>query len=138
MTNSVSVRTQPAQLIYIVDDAATDRLSLEFTLKQAGFSVETFASSEAVKHRLTETHQLPDLIIMDVVMPDENGFSTTRLLHKAPSTEHIPVILLSSKNQESDKAWGLKQGAVAYLCKPVQGSELISTVQRYVLPIKAA
>lgn len=71
----------------------------------------------------------PDLILMDVVMPDLNGFQATRQLQRDPKTQHIPVIIVSTKNQQTDKIWGLRQGAIDYLIKPVQESELIQSIE---------
>ncbi|GJL82283.1 MAG: protein PilH [marine bacterium B5-7] len=73
--------------------------------------------------------ELPDLILMDVVMPGMNGFQATRRLNRDPDTRAIPVIIVSSKGEVTDKAWGLRQGAVDYLTKPVTESELIKKIR---------
>jgi len=77
----------------------------------------------------TASAELPDVILMDVVMPGINGFQATRQLTKNEVTCHIPVIIVSSKNQEADRVWGKRQGACGYLTKPVDDRTLISTVE---------
>jgi twitching motility two-component system response regulator PilH len=71
----------------------------------------------------------PDVILMDIVMPDMNGFQATRQIARGKETEHIPVIIVSSKNQETDKVWGQRQGAKGYITKPVDTNELISVMR---------
>jgi twitching motility two-component system response regulator PilH len=70
----------------------------------------------------------PDLVIMDIVMPDTNGFQATRAITGDASTSHIPIIMVSTKSQTTDKLWGLRQGAMSYLTKPLEERELITTV----------
>jgi twitching motility two-component system response regulator PilH len=71
----------------------------------------------------------PDVILMDIVMPDMNGFQATRQIARGTDTKHIPVIIVSSKNQETDKVWGQRQGAKGYITKPVDTNELISVMR---------
>ncbi|MNC90971.1 Phosphate regulon transcriptional regulatory protein PhoB [compost metagenome] len=71
----------------------------------------------------------PDLVLMDVVMPGQNGFQATRTLTKDEATKHIPVILCTSKSQETDKVWGMRQGARDYVVKPVQPADLLAKIQ---------
>lgn len=71
----------------------------------------------------------PDLVLMDVVMPGLNGFQATRQLSKAPETQDIPVIVVTTKDQETDRAWGLRQGAKEYVVKPVSAEELLSKIK---------
>ncbi|MEQ1552492.1 response regulator, partial [Sphingorhabdus sp.] len=73
--------------------------------------------------------ELPDLILMDVVMPGLNGFQATRAITRDESTKHIPVFICTTKDQETDKIWGMRQGAKDYLVKPVNGAELISKIK---------
>jgi twitching motility two-component system response regulator PilH len=76
--------------------------------------------------------ELPDLILMDVVMPNLNGFQATRQISKDPATSHIPVILVTTKDQETDKVWGMRQGAKAYVTKPVNEAQLVSTIKEII------
>jgi twitching motility two-component system response regulator PilH len=71
----------------------------------------------------------PDAILMDVVMPGMNGFQATRFLSKDPKTSHIPIIILTTKGAETDRVWGMRQGARDYLVKPVEENELISRLK---------
>ena len=111
------------QKILVVDDSLTQRLVLSALLTEQGYTVVTANDGiEAVDKAKSEQ---PDLIIMDVVMPVLNGFKATRIITTDETTWHIPVILLTSKDMESDRVWGLRQGATAFLHKPVQIEELI-------------
>jgi twitching motility two-component system response regulator PilH len=112
--------------VMVVDDSPTDRAFMEGLLKKRGYEVLTAASGEAAIER--SKSELPDLILMDVVMPGLNGFQATRAITHEQSTMHIPVIICSSKSQESDQTWGLRQGASAYLTKPVDEVELLARI----------
>jgi twitching motility two-component system response regulator PilH len=114
--------------ILVVEDSPTDQHQLVSLLQKAGHEVVTANSGEeALKMAGFEK---PDLILMDVVMPGMNGFQATRQLTRAPDTRHIPVIIVSTKNQDTDKVWGERQGASAYITKPVVEKTLISTVDQ--------
>lgn len=109
--------------IMVVDDSASQRMLLEAILKEQGYVVAVANDgNEAVAKSKSE---MPDLIIMDVIMPNLNGFQATRAITTDEATWHIPVILLTSKDMESDRIWGLRQGATAFLHKPVNTPELI-------------
>jgi twitching motility two-component system response regulator PilH len=111
------------QKILVVDDSASQRLLLSAILTEQGYQVVTANDgAEAVEQSKKE---MPDLIIMDVIMPNLNGFKATRAITTDETTWHIPVILLTSKDMESDRIWGLRQGATAFLHKPVDPNELI-------------
>ena len=112
--------------ILVVDDSPTDRHHLSEILTKKGYQVVTAESAEdgIAKAKLSK----PDLILMDVVMPGVNGFQATRTLTSDDATKHIPVVLCTSKNQETDKVWGLRQGAKDYLTKPVDEAELMGKV----------
>ncbi len=115
--------------ILIVDDSVTDQKEIKKILEKNGHTVVTSDSGdEAIKLSKTEK---PDLILMDVVMPGLNGFQATRQITKNPDTGHIPVILISSKNQETDRQWGMRQGARDYLVKPIADLQLIQTINGY-------
>jgi twitching motility two-component system response regulator PilH len=116
----------PIKSILIVDDSATDRQYLSDLLAKNGYEVSTAQSADEA---LAKAKQLrPDLVLMDVVMPGQNGFQATRTLSKDEATKRIPVIICTSKGQETDKAWGMKQGARDYIVKPVSGPELLAKI----------
>ena len=109
--------------ILVVDDSPTERFFTVEILTKAGYNVSTAENGE---EGITKAKaQLPDLIIMDVVMPGLNGYQATRTLHRDDQTKHIPIIVCTTKGQETDKIWGLRQGALDYLTKPVNGDELL-------------
>jgi twitching motility two-component system response regulator PilH len=112
--------------VLIVDDSPTERFLLTQILADAGFTVSIAENAEAgvAQARLSK----PDLILMDVVMPGMNGFQATRQLSRDVATQYIPVILCTTKNQQSDKVWGLRQGALDYVTKPVDGALLLAKI----------
>ncbi|WP_297809088.1 twitching motility response regulator PilH [uncultured Methylophaga sp.] len=113
-------------LILIADDSPTEVYVLQKMLEQNEHQV---LIAEDGEQAVNMTHQnKPDLILMDVVMPNLNGFQATRKLSKDAETSHIPIIIVSSKNQETDKMWGLRQGAKGYLGKPVDEASLLSQI----------
>lgn len=109
--------------ILIVDDSPTELHVLAKILQQAGHEALTAADGEA--GIAAAKAQGPDAILMDVVMPGINGFQATRKLTRDPKTQHIPVLMVTTKDQDTDKEWGLRQGARGYLVKPVDGRELL-------------
>jgi twitching motility two-component system response regulator PilH len=112
--------------ILIVDDSATERHMLNDQLTKAGFDV---VSSDNGEDAIVKARQVkPDLILMDVVMPGLNGFQATRAISRDPETRTIPVIMCTSKSQETDKIWGLRQGARDYVVKPVDREELLAKI----------
>lgn len=112
--------------VLVVDDSATERHVLGDILGKKGFQVVYAESGEqAVAKAKTE---LPDLILMDVVMPGMNGFQATRAISHDDVTKHIPIIICSTKGQETDKIWGLRQGAKDYITKPVSADELLGKI----------
>ncbi len=112
--------------VLIVDDSPTDVQNLRTLLQKAGHSVSDVSSGEdAITSVKAEK---PDVVIMDVVMPGVNGFQATRMLSKDPATAHIPVVVVSSKNQETDRVWALRQGAKEYLTKPVKEADLLAKI----------
>jgi twitching motility two-component system response regulator PilH len=121
--------------ILIVDDSPTDRHVHKKALEEAGHDIDE-ASSVDEGLQMLQTLQ-PDLILMDVVMEGTSGFQATRKIAKNPKTAGIPVIIISSKNQETDRIWGLRQGASEYLVKPVKAKQLVDTVET-LLKIKPA
>ncbi len=116
--------------ILIVDDSPTDAYLVKNILEGEGYQTTEASNGEEGIQKAKEIK--PSLIIMDVVMPGLNGFQATRKITKAPDTSTIPVIIVSSKNMESDRAWGLMQGAKEFLVKPVKQEELLDTVKKLI------
>lgn len=112
--------------IMIVDDSATDRFYLNEILSRNGFEVLQAETGEEALARVPA--ELPDLVIMDVIMPGLNGFQTTRKLTKAPETAHIPVIMCTGKEQLTDRVWALRQGARDCVAKPVDEADLLARI----------
>jgi twitching motility two-component system response regulator PilH len=113
--------------ILIADDSPTEVYVLQKILEKHGHQIIVAEDGEQAVS--VTCKELPDLVLMDVVMPLLNGFQATRKLSKQPETQAIPVVIVSSKNQETDKLWGIRQGAKGYLGKPVSEEELVSTMK---------
>ena len=109
--------------IMVVDDSPTDIAHVKGILSRAGHEIEEAATGDEAITKVKEV--MPDAIVMDVVMPGVNGFQATRTLSRDPDTKHIPIIVVSSKNQETDRLWALRQGAREYLTKPVKEGDLL-------------
>jgi twitching motility two-component system response regulator PilH len=120
-------QSMPIQKILVVDDSKTELHHLSDLLGKSGFSVRTAENGDEAMKRLGEDK--PDLILMDVVMPGQNGFQLTRAITRDPRFSSVPVIMCTSKNQETDKVWGLRQGAKDYVTKPVNGAELLQKIK---------
>jgi len=118
-------------LILIVDDSPTEVFQMRRMLENHGFETEAAADGEEGIRKAREIR--PDLILMDIVMPGVDGFRATRMLAADPATRAIPVIMVSSKGQESDRTWGMRQGAVDYLVKPVKPAQLVEKAQAALL-----
>ncbi len=114
------------QNILIVDDSPTERYYLTDILVKNGFNVTTAENGEEALAKIKE--QKPQLILMDVVMPGANGFQVTRSIARDPELANVPIIICSSKNQETDRIWGLRQGARGYLVKPVDPQALLDKI----------
>ena len=112
--------------ILVVDDSATERHITGGILTKGGYTV-TYAEDGESGIAKTKTDK-PDLVVMDVVMPGLNGFQATRAITTDEATKHIPVIICTTKGQETDKIWGLRQGAKDYVTKPVDAAELLSKI----------
>lgn len=112
--------------ILLVDDSRTELHFVSSLLVKRGYSVRMAENGTQALRQLEE--QVPDLIMMDVVMPGQNGFQLTRTITRDPRYAGVPVIMCSSKNQETDKVWGLRQGACDYIVKPVNAEELSAKI----------
>ena len=117
----------PIQKILLVDDSKTELHHLSELLGKNGFAVRTAENGEEAMRRLGEDK--PDLILMDVVMPGQNGFQATRELSRNEATQGIPIIICTSKRQETDRVWGLRQGARDYIVKPINEAELLARIR---------
>lgn len=114
------------QKILIVDDSPTERYFLSDILIKNGFSVSTAENGEEALQKIKADK--PQLILMDIVMPGQNGFQVTRAISRDPDTQDVPVIICTSKGQETDRIWGLRQGARDYIVKPVDPQELLTKI----------
>lgn len=114
--------------IMVVDDSPTDAANLKRTLEKARHEVSIAGDAADALQRIRE--EQPDAVLMDVVMPGVNGFQATRTLSRDPATAQIPVIVVSAKNQETDRVWALRQGAKAYLVKPFKDADLVKMIEQ--------
>jgi twitching motility two-component system response regulator PilH len=115
--------------ILLVDDSKTELHHLSEMLGKRGYTVRTAENAEEAMRRLGEDK--PDLILMDVVMPGQNGFQLTRSITRDPRFADVPVIMCTSKSQETDRVWGMRQGARDYIVKPVNPDELITKIKAF-------
>lgn len=113
--------------ILIVDDSPTELHVLSQMLNKGGF--ETVTAEDGEEGIEKAKAELPDLILMDVVMPGLNGFQATRKLSRDAATKHIPVVMVTTKDQDTDREWGMRQGARDYMVKPVKSDELLAKVK---------
>jgi twitching motility two-component system response regulator PilH len=115
--------------ILIVDDSPSQLLGIKRIVEKLGH--ETLSAEDGAAGVEMAKQEKPDLILMDVVMPNLNGFQATRTISKNPETAHIPIILVTTKDQETDKVWGMRQGAKAYVTKPIKEDELVKTLKEF-------
>jgi len=115
--------------VMVVDDAVSELKLMESILKSAGHEVVSLMDGEALEDKLSS--ERPDVLLLDIVMPKRNGYEILRALRKDARTKTTPVVLVSSKNQESDRAWGKRQGADEYLGKPFTSDQLLTMVKRF-------
>ena len=115
------------QKVLIVDDSKTELLFMTDLLQKNGMSVRTAEGADEAFRRLAE--EKPDLILMDVVMPGKNGFQLTRSINRTPEYADIPIIMCTSKSLETDRVWGLRQGARDYITKPIDITELFLKIK---------
>ena len=117
----------PIHKVLVVDDSKTELLYISELLQKNGMTVKTAEGAEEAMRRIAEDR--PDLILMDVVMPGQNGFQLTRSLSRSPDYADIPILLCTSKNLETDRVWGMRQGARDYITKPVSPQLLIEKIK---------
>lgn len=115
--------------ILIVDDSPSQLLGIRRIVEKLGH--EAISAEDGAAGVEVAKQELPDLILMDVVMPNLNGFQATRMISKSPETAHIPIILVTTKDQETDKVWGMRQGAKAYVTKPIREEDLVKTLKEF-------
>ena len=118
--------------ILIVDDSPSQLLGMKRIVEKLGH--ETVTAEDGASGVEVAKATLPDLILMDVVMPNLNGFQATRAISKEPTTANIPVVLVTTKDQETDKVWGMRQGAKAYITKPFTETQLIEVINSLLVP----
>ena len=121
-------RQRVMSTVLVVEDSVTQREMITDLLKGSGLSVSIATDGvEALEH--IEGHR-PDLVVLDIVMPRMNGYEVCRRIKADPKTQNVPVVMCSSKGEEFDRYWGMKQGADAYIAKPFQPTELVGTVKQ--------
>ena len=113
--------------VLVVDDSKTELMFLTDLLTKNGFTVKTAENAQDAFRRLAE--EKPELILMDVVMPGQNGFQLTRAISRDPLYSDVPIMICTSKNQETDRVWGMRQGARDYITKPVNAGELMAKIK---------
>lgn len=116
--------------ILIVDDSPSQLMGMKRIVEKLGH--EALSAEDGVLGVALCKAELPDLVLMDVVMPNLNGFQATRALSRDETTMHIPIVLVTTKDQETDRVWGMRQGAKAYLTKPFNESELTSVIAQFI------
>ena len=114
--------------VLVVDDSATEREIISGCLKASGLTIVTAESGEEALEKISG--QKPDVIVLDVVLPGRSGFEICRELKSEDATSGIPIVICSTKGTEMDKFWGMKQGADAYITKPINQEEIVKTVNK--------
>ena len=118
-----------SKTILVVDDSPTEMRLMTSSLNGQGFRIITATDGEEALEKAASEH--PDLVLLDVILPKKNGFQVCRQLRTAPETKDIKIILVTSKRQDTDRFWGLKQGADEYLTKPFENEDLLAAVARH-------
>lgn len=113
--------------VLVIDDSPSEMAKFRDVLAKNNFQILEAVNGE--EGCLMAAQHLPDVILMDVVMPEMNGFQATRKITRDKATAHIPIVMISTKNQETDRVWGKRQGAREYLTKPIEESELIRIIR---------
>jgi DNA-binding response OmpR family regulator len=113
----------------VVDDAQSDLRLMESILQSAGHQVVSYADGQQLEEKLVL--ERPDVLLLDIVMPNRSGYEILRAIRKDERTKHTPVVLVTSKTQESDRVWGKRQGADEYVNKPFSPEQLLGAVRRF-------
>ena len=116
----------PIRTVMVVDDSETDRHFISTILESAGYQVIAVESAEAARVQIRQSR--PDLVLMDILMPGQDGYQAIREHARSEETRDIPIFICSSKTQPSDVVWGIRQGAKGYVTKPVQRDELLAKI----------
>jgi len=114
--------------VMVVDDAQADLKMIQAILTTAGHEVVVYGDGDAIEERMTT--ERPDILLLDIVMPKRNGYEVLRTVKKDARLRQTPVVLVSCRNEESDRAWGERQGADGYVGKPFTGTELLNVITR--------
>ena len=125
----INIRERYMARILVVDDSPSQLFGMQKIIEKIGHEVLTATNGEEGVR--TAKEQIPDLILMDVVMPELNGFQATRKISRDERTSHIPIIMVTTKNLQTDKVWGMRQGAKDYLVKPVAEKALVAAIKEY-------
>jgi twitching motility two-component system response regulator PilH len=115
--------------VLIVDDSPSQLVGLQRIIEKMGH--ETITAEDGAAGVEVAKREVPDLILMDVVMPNLNGFQATRTISKDADTAHIPIVLITTKDQDTDRVWGMRQGAKAYVTKPINEDDLSRTLKEW-------
>ncbi len=115
-------------IVLVVEDSVTQREMIEDLLKGSGLTVKTAGDGIEALEKMQGS--CPDIVVMDIIMPRMNGYELCRRIKTDPKTNRVPVVMCSSKGEEFDRYWGMKQGADAYIAKPFQPQELVGTVRQ--------
>jgi DNA-binding response OmpR family regulator len=115
--------------VMVVDDAYSELQVMETILRSAGYDVVTYLDGDELEEKIAK--ERPDVVLLDIVMPKRNGFEALRGVRRDERIKQARVIVVSSKNQESDRIWGMRQGADEYLPKPFTADQLLALVRRF-------
>jgi twitching motility two-component system response regulator PilH len=117
--------------VLLVEDSLTQQEMIAEILQKKGLKVSL--ANDGVEALEKIQANCPDLVVLDIIMPKMNGYEVCRHIKSNPKTQSIPVIMCSSKSEEFDRYWGMKQGADAYICKPFHPKELLGTIKQFLL-----
>jgi twitching motility two-component system response regulator PilH len=120
----------PSKTILLVDDSPTEMRIMQTALQGKGYNLVAAVDGEEALQKVLTQH--PDLVLLDIILPKKNGFQVCRQIKTAAETKDIKIIMVSSKSQDTDRFWGLKQGADEYITKPFTSEELLASVKKYV------
>jgi DNA-binding response OmpR family regulator len=119
-----------SKTILLVDDSPTEMQIMQTALQGKGYNIVTAVDGEEALQKVLTQH--PDLILLDIILPKKNGFQVCRQIKTTPETKDTKIVMVSSKSQDTDRFWGLKQGADEYITKPFTSQELLTCVNKYV------